>query len=415
VAVIDESGVPWPLTLHLPELTAGTVNRQRLFASGRLPVGRYRGISLVCKGAWLQTDEGEVALRVGSEPLEVSFRFVQPERGAGLLEMAYRHDDVVHEGLQFTPMLAVYPPARPLQDRVGIVNCGRAGYLTIFDRKTLEVHGVISTGGRLPGGVVIDDRQHRIYLAIDDDDLVEALDLVSGDLIGRMQLRPGDHPGSLALSPDGRLLLVACPGSDSVLFLDVLTQIELARVPVGEEPVFILPDRRNQRAYVFSKLAATVTVLDLVNQQVVATLPLDVGPFRGALSRDGSRLYVLHQGSPYLSVLDTRSLALLERRQVGLGGSVLLVDPRTDLLYLGRDGEKRLDVYSAFFLLPVDYLEGPGGPEDMVIADEENRLLLSLPGQAELAAIDLISGEVVGLLETGAVPHDLAVAGARFD
>jgi hypothetical protein len=51
----------------------------------------------------------------------------------------------------------------------------------------------------------------------------------------------------------------------------------------------------------------------------------------------------------------------------------------------------------------------------MVIADEENRLLLSLPGQAELAAIDLISGEVVGLLETGAVPHDLAVAGARFD
>lgn len=58
VAAIDENGTLWPLTLHLSEITADTANRQRLLASGRLPIGVYRGISLVVKGAWTRTEEG---------------------------------------------------------------------------------------------------------------------------------------------------------------------------------------------------------------------------------------------------------------------------------------------------------------------------------------------------------------------
>ena len=414
VSAIDDNGVLWPLTLHLAEIKADTANRQRLLASGRLPIGVYRGLSLVFKGAWTRTEEGEAALQIGEEPLVVTSSFVQREGRAGLLEMAYQHEGSVSQGFQFTPKLAVYPPERPLQGRTGILSCAKAGYLTIFDRKTLNVHGAIGTDGKLPAGVVVDDRQRRIYVAMNDDDVVEVLDLITGDPVGRIQLRTGDRPGSMALSQNGLLLLVACTGTNSVLCLDSRSQIELARIPVGEEPVFILPDRRSQRAHVFSKLSDTITVLDLVNQRFVATIRMDSGPIRGALNRDGSRLYVLHYGSPYLSVLDTRSLALRERLQVGLGGSILLTDPRADLLYLGRKDENRLDVYSPFSILPVDFLEGTGGPVDMVIADEENRLLLSVPSQAGLAAVDLTSRQIVGRMEVGGVPQDLAVAGARY-
>lgn len=413
VSAVDDSGVLWPLTLHLTEITADTVNRQRLLASGRLPVGVYRGFSLVFK-AWTRVEEGEAALQTGTEPLVVTGNFIQREGKAGLLEMAYQHEGSVRQGFQFTPRLAVYPPEKPLQGRTGILSCAKAGYLIIFDRKTLNVHSAIGTDGKMPADVVVDDRQRRIYVAMPDDDLVEVLDLITGEPVGRIQLRTGDRPGSLALSPNGRLLLVACTESNAVLCLDSRSHLELARIPVGEEPLFILPDRRSQRAYVFSKLADTITVLDLVGQRFVATIPMDAGPVRGALNRDGTRLYVLHHGSPYLSVLDTRSLSLLERLQVGLGGSILLIDPRTDLLYLGRQDENRMDVYSSFSLLPVDSLEGTGSPVDMVIADEENRLLLSLPEQAGLAAVDLISRQVVGRMEAGGVPRDLAVAGARY-
>ncbi|OGR00372.1 MAG: hypothetical protein A2505_08610 [Deltaproteobacteria bacterium RIFOXYD12_FULL_55_16] len=413
VSAIDEHGVLWPLTLHLPELTSATVNRQRLLASGRLPVGVYRGFSLAFKGAWTKTEEGEAALQVGKEPLVVLSSFVQREGRAGLLEMAYQHEGSVRQGFQFTPRLAAYPPDRPLQGRTGILNCARAGYLLIFDRKTLNVHSAIGTGREIPAGVAVDDRQRRLYVAMPDEDLVEVLDLVTGEAVGRILLRPGDRPGTMALSPDGRLLLVACSGINTVLCLDSRTQLELARIPVGEEPIFILPDRRSQRAYVFSKRTDTITVLDLVRQRFVATIQLEAGPLRGTLNRDGSRLYVLHHGSPYLSVLDTRSLALLDRLQVGMGGSALLIDSRTDLLYLGHHDENRLEVYSSFSRMPIDFLEGTGGPVEMVIADEENRLLLALPAQAGVAAVDLISRQVVGRMEAGAVPQDLAVVGAR--
>lgn len=414
VSAIDENGTLWPLTLRLPEITADTVKHQRLLASGRLPVGIYRGISLVFKGAWTKTDEGEAALEVAAEPLVVQGNFIQKEDKAGLLEMAYQHKGSVSQGVLFTPRLAVYQPERPLQGRTGILSCPDAGYLTIFDRKTLNVHSAIGMGGKKTAGVVVDEDQRRIYVALKDDDMVEVLDLVTGDSDGRIQLRPGDRPGHMALSADGRLLLVACPGSNAVLFLDARSQIELARVTVGEDPMFVLPDRRSQRAYVFSKLDDSITVLDLINMRFVATVRVDSSPVRGALNRDGSRLYVLHQGSPYLSVLDTRSLGLLDRLPVGLGGSILLTDSGTDLLYLGRKGEGRIDVYSSFSQLPIDFLEGTGEPADMVIADEENRLLLSVPSQEGMEAVDLISRQVVVRMEAGAVPRDLAVAGARY-
>lgn len=412
VAAIDENGGLRPLVLHLPEVTSETVNRQRLLASGRLPAGFYRGISVVFNGAWTRSEEGEAALHSGSEPLEVPALFVIEKGGGGLLELAYQHEGSIDQRFMFTPRFAAYAPERPLLGRTGILGAGRADYLTILDRKTLKVHGLFGTGGRIPAGAVIDERQRRIYVAIKNADLVEVLDLVSGEPVGRILLQPGDQPGHLALSPDGLLLLVACTGANSVLLLDARTQMELARVDTGEEPVYILPDRRGQRAYVISERADAVTVLDLNRYRPAATILMEAGPYRAALNRDGSRLYVLHHGSPYLSVLDTRSLGLLERLPVGPGGSSLLIDPRTDLLYLGRKDENRVDVFDLFSLLPVDFLEGAGGAVDMAIDDEENRLLMVVPDKG-LVAVDLTSRKVTGRLEAAPFPRFLSVAGAR--
>ena len=58
---------------------------------------------------------------------------------------------------------------------------------------------------------------------------------------------------------------------------------------------------------------------------------------RGAISRDGDRLYVITRNSPNLLVIDPVSLTLIERILVGTGAASIKVDVKTDLIYVGKD------------------------------------------------------------------------------
>jgi hypothetical protein len=97
---------------------------------------------------------------------------------------------------------------------------------------------------------------------------------------------------------------------------------------------------------------------------------------------------------------------------VGLGGSALKVDPRTDLLYVGRAGDRRLSVYDPVGLIPVDEIELPAPASYLVIDDAENALLALLPDG--VAVVDLTRRRVKARLDVPAVPFGLSVAGERY-
>lgn len=411
VAAVAADGSRWPLALRLQKITLEKVDRQRLLAVGRLPAGSYQGLAVTIQGAWLQTRDGEMALLAPKEPVKVASGFTITEHGAALLEMAYHHGSSLSHRVLFTPDFTAYVPNAPLPSRTGYASCPGGGYLAIFDRDSLQVTGMVAVD-QGPAGVVIDQGRQRAYVAVHGGDQVQVLDLRSGELLDRVLLQTGDQPGWLALSPDGRLLLVADTGASAVSLIDTDSLVETDRLPVGEDPCYLLVGPRGQRAYVFNRLSASVSVLDLSQKTVLTTVQTENAPFQGAFSRDGSKLYVLCHGSPYLSVLDTQSLTITSRLAVGLGGSAILVDSDTGLIYLGREGESQVDIYDPNSLLPIDFLEAVS-PVDMVIDDERNRLLLAGPTTAGVLAVGLTSRQPAGFIETGAPVRILAIAGAR--
>jgi YVTN family beta-propeller protein len=217
----------------------------------------------------------------------------------------------------------------------------------------------------------------------------------------------------VALTPDGSLLLVANQGSSTVVFADPAGPMELSRISVAEEPWSLLVDRSGKRAYVLSRRAATLTVLDLASRTVAGTAATDAEPVRAQLDRAGARLYVIHAGSAYMSVLDLPALSLARRVHVGLGASALKVDARTGLLYVGLRDDDRIQVYDPLALVPMDYIELPGPVSWLAIDDAENALLALVPGKRTLAFIDLTRRRVLGLADVGSGPHAIAAAGER--
>jgi len=122
---------------------------------------------------------------------------------------------------------------------------------------------------------------------------------------------------------------------------------------------------------------------------------------------------VAQAASPYLAVLAVPEMTVTRRVHVGSGAMVLKVDPRTDLLYVARRFEPRLDVYDPYSMLSVDRVDLPGPANAMAIDETENTLLVLCGEDRALVVVDLGSRRVLAVLDVGSDPYDVAVTGER--
>jgi YVTN family beta-propeller protein len=144
------------------------------------------------------------------------------------------------------------------------------------------------------------------------------------------------YPGGLALSSDGKTLLVALSRDNALGLVDLTTRALTTRIPVGNAPHSVVVVGRT--AYVTNEggrpaeptdttndsagtrivsdptnggsTTGTVSVVDLTTKSVTNTVKVGLHPTSLALT--GSRLLVTNTNSDTLSVVDTRSQRVIE-------------------------------------------------------------------------------------------------------
>jgi YVTN family beta-propeller protein len=119
---------------------------------------------------------------------------------------------------------------------------------------------------------------------------------------------PGRSSSAIALTAEGRTLLVVNPDSNSLSVVDTASRSVTAELSVGVDPRTVAVDAAGSRAYVANRGSDTVSVVDLTGPRVVADVGVGDRPYGVALGPDGRRLYVAEQGINRLSVLDTTTL-----------------------------------------------------------------------------------------------------------
>lgn len=401
-----------PLELATSALSASELPYQRLLAHGRLPPGEYGSVVLRVAKAAVTGPEGPSSLLVSSEPYRLPVAFKIARGRAMVLWLSVNLPESLQGSYAFDPaMLLVRVPPRTVPQVVGYCARSEANGAVVFDKRERLVTGAFPTG-RAPSGVAIEPNGNRAFIALRREDAIEVVDVTSGTSLQRVQLRGGDGPRDLALVGDGRTLLVLNESSNTVAFVDTVTLAEVTRVATGEEPWSLVIDRTRRRAFVLNRRTNNVTVLDLATRTAVRTLATDLAPIRAAIDRLNSRLYIVFEGSAYMSVYSLPSLALEQRLQVGLGARFVMVDPRTDLVYVARD-DSRILVFDPISLVPVDTFEIPAPASYMVIDDVENVLFVLLPSRGAIAAVDLTSRRTLALLDTGPGPTSFALVGER--
>ncbi|MBZ0154871.1 MAG: YncE family protein [Alphaproteobacteria bacterium] len=412
VSAVRDDGAEFILPLALSDIRGGQVKRQKFFAAGLLPPGTYTGLSCTIRSATLAGEEGETALLLPEEPARIDFPFSVEKKKALLLALSFDYFSSVKDGFTFLPVFSAAIPGRPIPSYIGYVSNSAANTITVFDKRAGQVTGMIATG-RGPRGIAFDPQLRKAYVALSGEDAVAVIDMALHEVITRIPLTAGDTPQEVALTPDRKTLLVVNSGSNTLSMVSTSSLFEQQRISVGNHPRSVLVDAAGKRAFVFNALSNTVSVVDIPGKTVIGTLTTETGPFRGQFNRKGDRLYIIHEWSPYLIVVDSSTFQVLKRVFVGVGVSFIKVDTLTDMIYLCRTHDGTVEIYDPFSLFPGDLIRMESGVVFFTVDGEENTFYLALPDQKVVVGLNSINKKVVSVIDVGEDPYWIAVMGER--
>jgi len=202
-------------------------------------------------------------------------------------------------------------------------------------------------------------------------------------------------------------------GSSSVVFFGAGSLARQERVAVGNGPGSVAIDPSGARAFVFNTLSDTVSVIDVPGRSVVGTLSTDAAPLRGQFNGRGDRLYVIHERSPYMTVLNPQALAVVAKARLRAAASAIAVDRVRGLVCLGSSRSPAIEFYDPNALLPLYTMRAGAGVSHLTIDMEANALYLVTPETRSVRVGRLADRRIGAEIDVGDRPYRVAVMGER--
>lgn len=252
------------------------------------------------------------------------------------------------------------------------------------------------------------------------------------------------EPHHLALSPDGKSLLVGDTVGNEMFFFDPATAALQKRVPVADP--YQLAFSPNGKFLVVNGLARNqVDVYDAASMQLLKRFPIASMPSHLDYSPDSSRVFVSLQGTDSLVAIDLNKLDILwkvkigstpagvmwhngkvlvadmgtdyvavtepsdghvvERIHTGKGAHNLFVSPDRKIIWVNNRVGGTTTSVDAATLAVIRTYRIPGGPDDIAFAPD-GKLWITRRWAEKVAVLDPKSGDY-GTIDVGRSPHGI--------
>jgi YVTN family beta-propeller protein len=166
----------------------------------------------------------------------------------------------------------------------------------------------ISLGGPVSSSAVAVSPDGKLVVVVNpDSDSITLVDVITLAVLAEIPV--GDNPRTLSFTPDSKTVVVANHWSATLSKVNISQAVEVAQYPVGFMPYGVVTD--GIHAFVTEFGLGTVSIIDLMTGELLTHIPVDAFPTGLALSRDGQRLLVTHFFTGRLTVIDPQAAAVL--------------------------------------------------------------------------------------------------------
>lgn len=276
----------------------------------------------------------------------------------------------------------------------------------------------------------------KVYVADEEANSVSVIDAASFKKIRSIPVGQGPH--NVQVAPDGKLLWLtsngepgmavgkpaqqampesghgAMAGAGAVWAIDTVTDLVVAKVPVGRHPAHVVVTPDGRQAYVTNGGDNTVSVVDLSAQLVIETIAVGASPHGLRLSPDGKQAWVANLKGGTLSVIDTQTRKQIARVAVGKGPAQVAFTPDGRLAFVSLSGEKQVAVIDPAKRRVIRKVSVGAVPIQLYATPDSRLLLVANQGTRDkpgstVSMIDLETFKVVATVETGAGAHGVVV------
>jgi YVTN family beta-propeller protein len=220
-----------------------------------------------------------------------------------------------------------------------------SGRISVIDTIALETIASIFTGGRCHVVTLTNDNRHAWVANISDDN-ISIIDVANLRIVGTIPT--GKGPTGLTFTRDGLFAYVSNQGDRTVTVIDTQTHRAVKSIPVGPNPHFLVlgPDGR---IWGSNTGADNIYVIDPATQAIVSTLPVGPAPQQiafGYKGLAGPHAYVTVGGLNKVLVAagEPGSMRIIEEIAVGERPNGIWANPQGTRLFVVHEGSNDLHV-----------------------------------------------------------------------
>lgn len=303
--------------------------------------------------------------------------------------------------------------------------------VSILDAKSGALRATVKTGrGPHEVEVLADGKTAAVSdygKAGEPGHTVTLVDLDRGLALGTVELGERTRPHGLAALGDGRLLVTA-EGTKELLVVDARERRVTARIPTGREVShMVAAPRSGTRAYVASIGSGTVSAANLASAKMAKDLATGAGAEGIDVTPNGREVWVTNREANTVTVVDALKLEVLATIAAAKFPIRVKITPdgKRALVSCAQSGDVAVfDVASRREVrrIPMDREAVPGSqarvfsnrfgkspvPVGLLIAPDGKRAWVASTNADVVSVIDLEKLEVVGRLKAGREPDGLA-------
>ena len=205
----------------------------------------------------------------------------------------------------------------PVSERIVFVDCERnrvAGRLRLNGKPSsiaLSRDGKLLMVGVMPSGLDFVDAEGRKILS---------------------EFQVGKGPGSMTVRSDGKQVFVASTGQNSISAVDIPSRQLLANLAVAAPITALLPKPDGGEIFALSSTGSVAIILDAYHDDVEQTITTGEHPVAGAFTRDMSYFYIATAGDGNITALDGQTRNVVSMVHAGTQPSALALTPDEQFL-----------------------------------------------------------------------------------
>jgi YVTN family beta-propeller protein len=223
------------------------------------------------------------------------------------------------------------------------------------------------------------------------------------------EIKVGQGPAGIAITPDGKTAYVANFNSKSVTPIEVATNKAGAEINVGNDPNWIAITPDGKTAYVVNYVSNSVTPIDVAANKAGAEIAVGANPEGIAITPDGKTAYVANAGSNSVTPIEVATNKAGAEIKVGTQADAVAVTPDGKTAYVANYGSKSVT--------PIDVATNKAGaeitvgsnPRAVAITPDGKTAYVTNSGSGSVTPIDVATNKAGAEITVGSGAYGFAI------